>query len=200
MRRLNFLLALSLFWAPPTFSQTPGQFSGNVVLEFIADGHARLRGDLRYRDPGGRLWAAPAGIIVDGASIPRILWTAIGSPFTGNYLRASVIHDFYCDTKTRPWQEVHRVFFDAMISGGVPRLQANIMYFAVRAFGPRWILRTERVPGRNFSGEAAMVEQSVVVDLPSQPYDAARMEDAQRRIQASDLTPEQIEALADSPG
>ena len=80
----------------------------------------------------------PAGVLVDGASIPSVFWSIIGAPFTGKYREASVIHDHYCETKSRHWKAVHRVFLDGMLASGVNDYQAKLMYLAVYRFGPRW--------------------------------------------------------------
>src|SRR4051812_31635812 len=75
---------------------------------------------------------------VDGASIPQALWSIVGSPFTGKYVQASVIHDYYCDVRVRRWQHVHRIFYEAMLVSGVSETRAKIMYAAVYFAGPRW--------------------------------------------------------------
>lgn len=96
--------------------------------------------DVSFCDANRMVWTAPAGIIVDGASIPRICWTLIGSPFVGFYRRASVIHDAYCKAQTVPWQYVHKCFFDMMLFDYVAPAKAIAMYAAVYKFGPRWEL------------------------------------------------------------
>ena len=63
----------------------------------------------------------------------------MGAPFTGKYRKASVIDDFFCDSMTQPWQEVHRVFFDASITEGNDPYHAKMMFGAVYAWGPRWV-------------------------------------------------------------
>jgi hypothetical protein len=98
----------------------------------------RLVENFGYFDDRGLLWEAPKGSVIDGASIPRIAWTAIGGPFEGPYRNASVIHDVACDEKRRPWQMAHGVFYSAMITSGVPEFKALVMYGAVYHFGPRW--------------------------------------------------------------
>lgn len=98
----------------------------------------KLLSDLKYIDPNNEVWIAPKNAKVDGASIPRMLWSIIGSPFSGKYRNASVIHDVACVEKKRPWQKVHRTFYNAMRASGVKPLQAKIMYAAVNNFGPRW--------------------------------------------------------------
>jgi len=72
------------------------------------------------------------------ASIPRLAWTIIGGPFEGLYRDASVIHDVACVEKSRPWLQVHRTFYLAMLASGVTTVKAKVMYAAVYHFGPRW--------------------------------------------------------------
>ena len=53
--------------------------------------------------------------------------------------KAAVIHDHYCDWHVRPWTQTHRVFYEALITGGVSQGTAKTMYFAVFLGGPKWI-------------------------------------------------------------
>lgn len=125
---------VSAWRSPPA-----GYYVGTLQLEMLNDGRrARLLAPFAYVDPNGLRWTVPAGVIVDGASIPRILWGPIGGPWEGLYRNASVIHDYFCDVRSRSWQATHRVFHDAMKTSEVSPIQANYMYFAVRKFGPRW--------------------------------------------------------------
>ncbi len=94
--------------------------------------------DFSFVDAKGTSWQAPAGSIVNGASIPRILWPVVGSPFAGRYRRASVLHDVACQERTRPWKKVHKMFYQAMRADKTPKAKAKQMYKAVRMFGPRW--------------------------------------------------------------
>jgi hypothetical protein len=121
-----------------------GRFNGPVHCEWCDDGRSMvvLR-DLAYIDRLGRVWTAPAGSVVDGASIPRFCWRWIGSPFVGRYRRASVIHDVYCANKTRIWQSVHRVFDEMMAADRVPTAKRFCMSKAVWMFGPRWTLNSQ---------------------------------------------------------
>lgn len=91
-----------------------------------------------YTDPKGQVWHVPRGAVVDGASIPQSLQPIVGTPFVGPYRRATVFHDFYCDTKLRRWKDVHEMFYYAMRADGVSKLRAEIMWAAVHYFGPRW--------------------------------------------------------------
>jgi hypothetical protein len=120
-------------------AQNYGSFSGRFVAEWLPDGrHMKLQEAVSYVDPDGLEWQAPAGLVTDGASIPWPLWSVIGSPFAGEYRYAAVIHDHYCETKSRPWRDVHKTFHLASLAGGTPQSRALVMYYAVYRFGPRW--------------------------------------------------------------
>lgn len=96
-----------------------------------------LLNDFYYVDQDSKPWHAPAGSIIDGASIPRALW-AIIDPYVGDYRFASVVHDVACKEKARSWQAVHRAFYNASRCAGVEGLKALLMYRAVKQGGPRW--------------------------------------------------------------
>jgi hypothetical protein len=100
----------------------------------------RLLEDFVFVDDNNTRWVAPAGSTTDGASIPEIFWWVAGTPYVGDYRRASVLHDVACAEKSRPHTEVHRMFYDAMITDGVPEARAQQMYTAVRLFGPTWVV------------------------------------------------------------
>lgn len=122
------------------YAAAPGTFSGPVRVEW-PENHSRVMvvlNDVHFMDSKGVVWTAPAGAVVDGASIPRIVWSIIGSPFIGRYRRASVIHDVYCKTKDRSAQEVHDVFREMMLADRVPKVKAFVMFQAVDKGGPRW--------------------------------------------------------------
>jgi hypothetical protein len=132
------ILALSFSLSCPGGGQF-GRFVGTVKTEWIdPDRKMRLLDDFTYVDPQGVEWRAPKGSIIDGASIPRSLWTAVGSPFTGEYRNASVVHAVACVERNRPWQKVHRMFYEACRCGGVGEIKAKIMYAGVYRFGPEW--------------------------------------------------------------
>jgi hypothetical protein len=116
-----------------------GHFVGTVKTEWIEpDRKMRLLDDFSYVDSKGATWPAPKGSVVDGASIPQVLWSVVGSPYTGEYRNASVVHDVACVQRDRPWGDVHRMFYEACRAGGVAEQKAKLMYAAVYHFGPRW--------------------------------------------------------------
>ena len=118
-------------------------FEGTIQTEWLVhEGPDRimlLLSDFAFVDDQGKRWLSPKGSKVDGASIPPQLWSAIvGTPLVGDYRRASVLHDVACQQKIEPHKAVHRMFYDAMIADGVDELHAQVMYTAVRSFGPKW--------------------------------------------------------------
>jgi hypothetical protein len=122
-----------------------GEYIGEVVATWLPDNRKmRLLNAFEYRDPKGRRWPVPAGAIVDGASIPQPFWSVIGGPFEGAYRAASVIHDHWCETRTRTHLDVHQMFYDAMLTSGVGDKKAWLMYQAVLRFGPFW--KDPRIP------------------------------------------------------
>jgi hypothetical protein len=121
------------------FAEAQGHFEGELILKALPDGrNMELTQPFKYVDSHSVEWPVPARTRVDGASIPSVFWSIIGAPYTGKYRDASVIHDYYCQTHSRHWKAVHKVFYDGMLARGVDPLQAKIMYLAVYRFGPRW--------------------------------------------------------------
>ncbi len=131
-----------------------GSFQGQLRTDWLDDGRKmKLVKDFGYTDPGGGRWLAPRGSVVDGASIPRFLWTIVGGPLEGKYRDASVIHDVACVEKTRPADLVHLCFYYAMRATGVGVVQAKIMYAGVYVGGPRWTTRIEIRPAGHESDQ-----------------------------------------------
>lgn len=139
-----------------------GSFEGTVVGEWLRqDGEYRdmkLREDFAFVDNSGRRWIAPAGRVINGASIPRGLWDIVGSPYDGAYREASVVHDVACDDKSATWQDVHYMFYLACKCGGLEANKAKVLFWAVWYGGPRWekdeataVTRRQEPPRPNLS-------------------------------------------------
>jgi hypothetical protein len=114
-----------------------GSFSGNPKTEWLVDpNHAdrdmSLLEKFAFTDPDKRVWPAPKGAVVNGASIPQPLWSMVGSPYTDDYRRASVVHDVACNTPGVSRKEADVMFFHACRAGGCGPLQARILYAGVR--------------------------------------------------------------------
>lgn len=116
-----------------------GRFIGRVVTEWIrGERDMVLLEPFVYEAPDGVQWVAPEGSVINGASIPKKLWTIVGAPYTGLYREPSVIHDVYCVTQERTWQDTHLVFYQACRCAGMEHEDANLLYQAVKHFGPKW--------------------------------------------------------------
>ncbi len=120
-----------------------GQFEGDVITRWLTDpaGDDRdmeLIEPFAYVDPQGKRWEAAVGRTINGATIPGWLWSTIGSPYVGNYRRASVLHDVACEDQTEPSAAVHLMFYHAMRCGGVKLVEAIVMYQAVKTWGASW--------------------------------------------------------------
>ena len=114
-------------------------FSGPIQAEWLDDGRKMLLlSSTTYTDPTGVEWTAPAGRVVDGASIPRLFWRIAGSPFVGLHRVPSVYHDIACEDRARSYKQVHRMFYNCMIDCGENPGLAKVKGEAVENFGPRW--------------------------------------------------------------
>lgn len=113
-----------------------GQFSGNPKTEWLAekgdDRDMRVIEAFWYVDPAGRRWDVPEGTIINGASIPRTLWSSVGSPYTGDYRRAAVVHDAVVGKEGVLRKEADAMFYHACLAGGCSLLQAKLLYAGVR--------------------------------------------------------------------
>jgi hypothetical protein len=174
MKKSHFILAFVLTACgghqPPAWDAVAarekhpwGYYSGQVEARWENDGrHMTLLSELRYTDPEGVLWIAPAGSVVDGASIPRVLWSLMGGPFDGKYRNASVLHDVAYDEKTRPWKLCDRMFYNAMRCSGVGATEAKTMYYALYRHGRHW-KRPRFLPGAAVA-EDEVVPRAIAVD------------------------------------
>ena len=166
-----------------------GHYSGYVEARWENDGRTMtLLSELRYRDPDGVVWIAPAGSVVDGASIPRSLWSLMGGPFEGKYRNASVLHDVSYDQHTKPWQECDHMFYNAMRCSGVGAAEAGTMYYALRKFGHHW-----KAP------KAAPVKVGEDIVARAEPVNQGDINETRDWIRNSAPNLQQIEQRADAP-
>ena len=119
-------------------------FIGRFVFEWLDDGvNMCLHNDLIYICNDGLRIQISKGEVTDGASIPKFLWSTEGSPFTGLYRKAAVIHDYlyrlgYGKTPLVSRERADKIFYEAMLELGVSKFEAQKKYRAVRLFGPKW--------------------------------------------------------------
>lgn len=143
-----------------------GQFeTGAADIRLLAGGRkAMLLNEIVYVDMRKVRWVAPKNSVVDGASIPSAFWSFIGGPWSGEFRRASIIHDVACVKRTRSSESVHFMFYQACIRDGVPSAKAKLMYYAVFNFGPSW-----KLPGKIDVGGATVAGSSGPSSYPHAP-------------------------------
>ena len=120
-----------------------GAFKGQLKVMFLEpknaeDRNVQLLEPFGYKDSKGVDWDVPGGFVSDGASIPWSLWSFIGGPFDGPHRDAAIIHDYFCATKSRKWEDVHAMFLEAALRRGVSESTAQTMYAGILYGGPRW--------------------------------------------------------------
>jgi len=132
---------MGVFFSAAALCAAEGRFVGKVVVEWLDDPFVpklQLRQDFGFVDQAGKLWLAPQGQVLDGASIPLLFRDMIGMPFTGDYRRTSIVYDYYCQAMSEPWRDVHRMFYFASVTEGAGEANAKVMYAALYAAGLRW--------------------------------------------------------------
>ena len=84
----------------------------------------------------------PKGLIVDGCSIPRLVWRSVGHPLMPRFWVAMNVHDFhYGNTELSEFEsnltrkQVDLLFYDLLRSEGVSKVKASVMYRGVRMGG-----------------------------------------------------------------
>jgi hypothetical protein len=173
-----------------------GSFNGEPVTKWNPDGRTMtLLTELRYTDPQGFVWVAPIGSVVDGASIPRYLWSIMGGPFEGKYRNASVLHDVAYGDHNRPWQDCDRMFYYAMRCSGVSAIEAKTMFYALYRFGHHWKFPIRRAKPVKYEGALVARGEEIPRAIPVNP---AEVSEAREWISDSDPTLEQIEQRANT--
>jgi hypothetical protein len=114
-----------------------GHFIGHPYGRLL-NGIFELDKDFEYIDPEGIKWRVSAPFQTDGASIPWIFWPIIGHPLGGDYVSASIVHDYFCRQRFPSHQAVHQNFYNGLRAAGIAEDLARVMYIAVVTFGPRW--------------------------------------------------------------
>jgi len=173
-----------------------GSYDGAPVTKWNPDGRTMtLLTELRYTDPQGFVWVAPIGSVVDGASIPRYLWSVMGGPFEGKYRNASVLHDVAYGEHNRPWQDCDRMFYYAMRCSGVSAIEAKTMFYALYKFGHHWKFPIRRAKPVKYEGALVARAEEIPRAVPVNPDQINEARDWIRRAEPS---LEEIEQRADA--
>lgn len=127
-----------------TNGERHGTFSGEPRTLWLTepgdDRAMRMLELFTFTDPSGLIWDAPADSLIDGASIPQVLWTFLGSPYIGDYRRASIVHDIACNragTDAKKRRAADRMFYRACRADKCSIAQSIVFYLGVR-IGAIW--------------------------------------------------------------
>lgn len=147
-----------------------GSFSGEPrtlwLTESGDDRDMQMLELFTFTDPAGKVWDAPESSYINGASIPRPLWTLVGSPYTGDYRRASIVHDVACDRAKSDKQArraADRMFYHACRVGGCSVAQSIILYLGVR-IGAIWPLVPQWRPALQLADSGARLSRAAAED------------------------------------
>ncbi len=106
-----------------------------MLVDLVGNRLAILREYVSF-EYKGKLWEANPGLVYDGASIPRIFWWLIGSPFTGHYREAAVLHDaYYANHRDRTRKQTDKMFKAKMLKDDVSTWKIYVIYTTVRLAG-----------------------------------------------------------------
>lgn len=139
--RLWIVVVLTVAMSPTVaLCGTHGEFIGNnSTIKSAGDGmSAEVVDGLLYKEQGGRSWTIPAGTVVENKCFPGLLLDRIGPPFAGSIRNASLLYNYFCLNQTRERSDVNRMFREAMLASGMEQREADVLYYAIERFGPRW--------------------------------------------------------------
>lgn len=111
---------------------------GYPAIQQINSSQYRLYEDYEYVHRDCFEITIKKGFHFDGASIPRLLWRVAGTPFTGKYTVAALMHDALYSIEAFDRKECDLTFLEIMEDYGVNWFSRITKYYAVRWFG--WIV------------------------------------------------------------
>ncbi len=181
-----------------------GQFKGNIRAELLAPSRpADTFRDIKLLEPFGFVdsnsvhWDVSSGYISNGASIPPTLWPVVGGPLDGPYRDAAVIHDYYCDKRTRSSDDTHRMFYEAAVARGTSPNIASTMYMGIIFGGPRWVTPPPSKAGFTLAQASPPKVDNGLVNKEATPEQKKAAEDLKAWIEKEKPTLEQIKKRAE---
>ena len=96
-----------------------------------------LTEEFYFIDKSNKKWIVPINAEINGATIPKPLWSTIGPPFVGAYRRASVVHDYFVGEGSNPnvtyeqRRQADKMFFEACRFDGCSWKFAATLYLGV---------------------------------------------------------------------
>lgn len=159
----------------------------------------RVAERLDFIDANGWNWNAPEKSLTDGASIPEIFVPFVGFPNEPRFVNAAALHDAYCGIGNeggpvyhiKTWQEVHRLFYDALVASGTSDFKAKVMFAAVWLGGPRWYpygapdLSLEKVSAKEKQDAFVRAMAFIEAEKPDMPKLVKFLEEEVRKLLAN---------------
>ena len=109
-------------------------FSGNVELNELNETEWTLKEDVSFTNEHFKIFVK-SGFITDGASIPKLFWSIVGSPLEADLLLPAIIHDGLYTNETLSRDVCDDLLREMLLLNCVSQLKANLIYSAVRMFG-----------------------------------------------------------------
>jgi len=125
---------------PVDLEKIQERFPLSLDLRFLENDEFYLLEDFVYQSDQFGDITCPQQYLTDGASIPRWLQPLVGSPWSGKYPRAAVIHDWLCfsegeilgSNQKLTKKESDQLFLEMLEFLGVGFFKRQRMYYAVR--------------------------------------------------------------------
>jgi hypothetical protein len=173
-----------------------GFYDGEPVTKWNPDGRTMTPlTELRYARSEGNVWVAPIGSLVDGASIPRYLWSFMGGPFEGKISECLRVARCVVWGQEAAVQDCDRMFYYAMRCSGVSAVEAKTMFYALYRFGHHWKFPIKRAKPVKFDGQFVARAEPIPRAIPVNP---AEINETRDWIQTADPSLEQIEQRANT--
>lgn len=110
------------------------RFIGTTALKECENNFWELLADIGYENAYYKI-TCKSTFKTDGASIPKILWSLVGSPLEDDLLMPAIIHDGLYTLMLLSREKCDKLLLEMLKYNGVSDIRADLIYSAVRAFG-----------------------------------------------------------------
>lgn len=116
------------------------EFSGRAEVRHVGPDTVELLRDLGYYGSAGT-WVVKKGFVSDGASIPKLFWSLLGHPLSGDYLESAILHDALARSGWYGVRQADAIMHEAMIAQETPEDVINGVMLGLRI---SWLWRRRR--------------------------------------------------------
>jgi hypothetical protein len=150
--------------------------------------------ELRYTDSIGAVWVAPIGSQVDGASIPRYLWSIMTGPFEGKMSERLRVTRCRVRGAQTAMAGLRPHVYNAMRCSGVSAVEAKTIYYALYKFGITGF-PIKRAKPVKYEGALVARGEQIPRAIPVNPE---QINEAHDWIRSANPSLDQIEQRADA--